>query len=107
MKDQMTLVQQPTMPLNSCEVKEGGGEVKVSKSVLIQSKKKTFFFQVNKMPWFHGKISREVAEKLLTPRTDGLFLASDQYQSLEKDRTMIKKDGKYLALGERVHQLPR
>ena len=35
------------------------------------------------MPWFHGKISREVAEKLLTPRTDGLFLASARYQSLE------------------------
>ena len=28
----MTLVQQqPTMPLNNCEVKEGGGEVKVGK----------------------------------------------------------------------------
>ena len=37
------------------------------------------------MPWFHGKISREVAEKLLTPRTDGLFLASARYQSLEMD----------------------
>ena len=28
--NQMTLVAQPTMPLNNCEVKEGGGEVKVS-----------------------------------------------------------------------------
>ena len=28
-KYQMTLVQQLTMPLNNCEVKEGGGEVKV------------------------------------------------------------------------------
>ena len=27
--NQMTLVAQPTMPLNNCEVKEGGGEVKV------------------------------------------------------------------------------
>ena len=53
-KDQMTLVQQPTMPLNSCEVKEGGGEVKVSKSVLIQSKKRTFFLpgeQDALVPW--------------------------------------------------------
>jgi len=58
--NQMTLVAQPTMPLNNCEVKEGGGEVKV-----------------NKMPWFHGKISREVAEKLLTPRKDGLFLVRE------------------------------
>ena len=41
-KDQMTLVQQPTMPLNSCEVKEGGGEVKVSKNVLIQFKNTKF-----------------------------------------------------------------
>ena len=37
-KDQMTLVQQPTMPLNSCEVKEGGGEVKVSKMSLFSRK---------------------------------------------------------------------
>lgn len=26
------------------------------------------------MPWFHGKISRELAEELLQPRTDGLYL---------------------------------
>ena len=71
-KDQMTLVQQPTMPLNNCEVKEGGGEVKVSNMLWLEN---SSHFQVNKMPWFHGKISREVAEKLLTPRTDGLFLA--------------------------------
>jgi c-src tyrosine kinase len=29
------------------------------------------------MPWFHGKISRETAEKLLTPRRDGLFLVRE------------------------------
>ena len=40
--------------------KEGGREVKV-----------------NAMPWFHGKISREVAEKLLNPRNDGLFLVRE------------------------------
>ena len=89
-KDQMTLVQQPTMPLNNCEVKEGGGEVKVTK-----------------MPWFHGKISREVAEKLLTPRTDGLFLASASYQSPDKDRIMIQQNSNILPIGERVHKLPR
>ena len=26
------------------------------------------------MPWFHGKITRELAEELLQPRTDGLYL---------------------------------
>ena len=45
------------------------------------------------MPWFHGKISREVAEKLLTPRTDGLFLASASYQSPEKDQITIQQKG--------------
>ena len=29
------------------------------------------------MAWFHGKISRELAEKLLTPRKDGLFLVRE------------------------------
>ena len=29
------------------------------------------------MPWFHGKISRDNAEKLLTPRKDGLFLVRE------------------------------
>lgn len=29
------------------------------------------------MPWFHGKISREEAENLLQPRTDGLFLVRE------------------------------
>jgi len=33
--------------------------------------------KVNAMPWFHGKISREVAEKLLMPRKDGLFLVRE------------------------------
>lgn len=30
-----------------------------------------------KMPWFHGKITREVAEKILVPRKDGLFLVRE------------------------------
>ena len=29
------------------------------------------------MAWFHGKITREVAEKILTPRKDGLFLVRE------------------------------
>ena len=29
------------------------------------------------MPWFHGKITREEAENLLTPREDGLFLVRE------------------------------
>ncbi|KRT86207.1 protein kinase [Oryctes borbonicus] len=31
----------------------------------------------NSMRWFHGKISREFAEQLLKPRTDGLFLVRE------------------------------
>ena len=33
--------------------------------------------RVTAMPWFHGKISRETAEKLLQPRQDGLFLVRE------------------------------
>lgn len=33
--------------------------------------------KLNAMPWFHGKISREEAERLLTPREDGLFLVRE------------------------------
>jgi c-src tyrosine kinase len=29
------------------------------------------------MPWFHGKISRELAESLLTSKEDGLFLVRE------------------------------
>ena len=29
------------------------------------------------MPWFHGKISRELAESLLTPHEDGLYLVRE------------------------------
>ena len=50
---------------------EGGKEVG---EVRVGVREGTSEVKVNHMPWFHGKISREVAEKLLTPRTDGLFL---------------------------------
>ncbi|CAH0382357.1 unnamed protein product [Bemisia tabaci] len=33
--------------------------------------------KLNAMPWFHGKISRERAEQLLTPKQDGLFLVRE------------------------------
>lgn len=29
------------------------------------------------MPWFHGKISRELAESLLATREDGLYLVRE------------------------------
>jgi len=39
--------------------------------------KETKEVKVIKMPWFHGKISRERAENLLNPRRDGLFLVRE------------------------------
>ena len=54
------------------------------------------------MPWFHGKISREVAEKLLTPRTDGLFLVGVAnvvgcQNSITKNSKLLSKHNQYLA----------
>jgi c-src tyrosine kinase len=42
-----------------------------------QSDRKVLAPKGSQMPWFHGKISRELAEKLLTPRIDGLFLVRE------------------------------
>jgi c-src tyrosine kinase len=33
--------------------------------------------KLNAMPWFHGKISRDWAERLLSPKEDGLFLVRE------------------------------
>ena len=33
------------------------------------------------MPWFHGKITRELAEELLTPKEEGLFLVRENAHS--------------------------
>ena len=39
--------------------------------------KETKEVKVTVMPWFHGKISRDTAEKLLNSRKDGLFLVRE------------------------------
>lgn len=46
-------------------------------SIATTGEPKSRSVKLNSMPWFHGKISREEAEKLLTPRSDGLFLVRE------------------------------
>ncbi|CAL4060834.1 unnamed protein product, partial [Meganyctiphanes norvegica] len=61
---------------------------------------------LNTMAWFHGKLSRDEAEKLLKPREDGLFLVRESsnftgdytlcvcYQRKVEHYRVISKDGK-------------
>eukprot|EP00731_Ephydatia_muelleri_P004839 Em0002g1015a len=49
---------------------------------------------IQTMPWFHGKISRETAEKLLTPSKNGMFLVRES-QNYRGDYTLcVSYDGK-------------
>jgi len=58
------------IPANYVELApEGGGEMKRS-ATLPRDKEGN----LAPMPWFHGKISRDVAEGLLQPRSDGLYM---------------------------------
>lgn len=66
------------------------------------------------MPWFHGKITRDDAEELLVPRTDGLFLVREStnfpgdytlcvvYQEKVEHYRVIYKDNK-LTIDEEVY----
>ena len=64
--------------------------------------------------WFHGKITRDDAEELLVPRTDGLFLVREStnfpgdytlcvvYQEKVEHYRVIYKDNK-LTIDEEVY----
>lgn len=59
---------QGMIPANYVELLKGG---KLSRSKTLPRDGNG---NVAPMPWFHGKISRETAEDLLVPRSDGLYL---------------------------------
>ncbi|KAK7590335.1 hypothetical protein V9T40_001948 [Parthenolecanium corni] len=67
----------PTSALSTtCIMSPTGKEIMITgdKNNSLQRKAQV---KLNTMPWFHGKISREQAELLLSPKEDGLFLVRE------------------------------
>ncbi|XP_058802342.1 tyrosine-protein kinase CSK isoform X2 [Phymastichus coffea] len=49
----------------------------VNSNLPVQNNATRHEVKLNAMPWFHGKITRETAERLLRPRDNGLFLVRE------------------------------
>ena len=60
---------QGMIPANYVELVKSGGKLGRSQTLTRDEKG-----NVTPMPWFHGKITRDQAEELLQPRSDGLFM---------------------------------
>lgn len=60
--------QKGMVPVNYVELMEGGPTTK-SATLKTPASERVLI-----MPWFHGKIDRSMAEQLLTPRKEGLYL---------------------------------
>lgn len=68
--DVLTIVQ-PTKDPNWYKGKNENGKEGMVPATYVQKRKEV---HLQAMPWYHGKIERKMAEDLLHPREDGLFL---------------------------------
>lgn len=68
--DVLTIVQ-PTKDPNWYKGKNESGKEGMVPATYVQKRKEV---HLQAMPWYHGKIERKMAEDLLHPREDGLFL---------------------------------
>lgn len=72
--EQLTIVRATNDPNWVKARNRDGMEGMIPTSYVTESRKEV---KLNTMAWFHGKISREEAESLLTPHEDGLFLVRE------------------------------
>ncbi|XP_066980904.1 tyrosine-protein kinase CSK-like isoform X4 [Macrobrachium rosenbergii] len=72
--EQLTIVRSTNDPNWVKARNRDGMEGMIPTSYVTESRKEV---KLNTMAWFHGKISREEAESLLTPHEDGLFLVRE------------------------------
>ncbi|XP_076062792.1 tyrosine-protein kinase CSK-like isoform X2 [Oratosquilla oratoria] len=72
--ERLTIVQSTTDP-NWVRARNRSGKVGLIPTSYVTEDKKEV--KLTSMTWFHGKITRDEAENLLTPREDGLFLVRE------------------------------
>ncbi|KAJ7385313.1 hypothetical protein OS493_016388 [Desmophyllum pertusum] len=76
-KDEVLYIESVTRDPNWYRAKNAKGRKGMIPYNYVEENKRAV--KLHAMPWFHGKITREQAEALLTPYEDGLFLVRESH----------------------------